>query len=88
MPLIKSKKKSAFKKNIKTEIKTWKPVKQAVAIAYSLGKETKKGYQIMKGKKLTKFDTPDKKHSKGVIDTLNKNKPKIKNEIAKKITKK
>jgi len=35
MPLIKSKSNSAFKKNIKTEVKEGKPVKQAVAIAYS-----------------------------------------------------
>ena len=35
MPLIKSKSKEAFKKNIKKEIAAGKPVKQAVAIAYS-----------------------------------------------------
>ena len=35
MPLIKSAKPAAFKKNIKTEVKAGKPVKQAVAIAYS-----------------------------------------------------
>ena len=35
MPLIKSTKKEAFKKNIETEVKAGKPVKQAVAIAYS-----------------------------------------------------
>ena len=35
MPLIKSKSPEAFKKNIKTEIKAGKPVKQAVAIAYA-----------------------------------------------------
>jgi hypothetical protein len=35
MPLIKSKSPEAFKKNIKAEIKAGKPVKQAVAIAYS-----------------------------------------------------
>jgi hypothetical protein len=35
MPLIKSKSKEAFKKNISTEVKAGKPVKQAVAIAYS-----------------------------------------------------
>ena len=35
MPLIKSKSKQAFKKNIATEVKAGKPVKQAVAIAYS-----------------------------------------------------
>jgi hypothetical protein len=35
MPLIHSKKPSAFKKNIKTEMAAGKPQKQAVAIAYS-----------------------------------------------------
>jgi len=36
MPLIKSKSQKAFKKNIATEVKVGKPVKQAVAIAYSV----------------------------------------------------
>jgi hypothetical protein len=35
MPLVKSKSPKAFQKNIKTEVKAGKPVKQAVAIAYS-----------------------------------------------------
>ena len=35
MPLEKSKSKAAFKHNIKAEVKAGKPVKQAVAIAYS-----------------------------------------------------
>lgn len=35
MPLKKSASKEAFKSNVKTEIKAGKPVKQAVAIAYS-----------------------------------------------------
>lgn len=35
MPLIKSTSKSAFRKNVKAEIAAGKPVKQAVAIAYS-----------------------------------------------------
>lgn len=35
MPLVKSAGKSAFKQNIKTEVAAGKPVKQAVAIAYS-----------------------------------------------------
>jgi hypothetical protein len=42
MPLIKSTKPEAFKKNIKTEIATGKPVKQAVAIAYSEKREAAK----------------------------------------------
>jgi len=35
MPLVKSSSKTAFRKNIKAEVKAGKPVKQAVAIAYS-----------------------------------------------------
>ena len=42
MPLIKSTKKEAFKKNIETEVKVGKPVKQAVAIAYSEKREAAK----------------------------------------------
>ena len=42
MPLIKSTKKEAFKKNIATEVKAGKPVKQAVAIAYSEKREAQK----------------------------------------------
>jgi hypothetical protein len=36
MPLIKSKSKKAFQKNVEAEIKAGKPPKQAVAIAYSV----------------------------------------------------
>jgi hypothetical protein len=36
MPLVKSSSKAAFRKNIKAEVKSGKPVKQAVAIAYSV----------------------------------------------------
>jgi hypothetical protein len=42
MPLIKSKSKEAFAKNIKAEIKAGKPQKQAVAIAYSVKRMAKK----------------------------------------------
>jgi len=42
MPLIKSTKKDAFKKNISTEVKAGKPIKQAVAIAYSEKREAEK----------------------------------------------
>jgi hypothetical protein len=42
MPLIKSKSKQAFAKNIKAEIKAGKPQKQAVAIAYSVKRMAKK----------------------------------------------
>jgi hypothetical protein len=44
MPLIKSSSKEAFRKNVKTEIQQGKkPVKQAVAIAYSVKRSAKKG---------------------------------------------
>jgi hypothetical protein len=42
MPLIKSKSEKAFKKNISTEVKSGRPVKQAVAIAYSVKRDAKK----------------------------------------------
>jgi len=42
MPLIKSKSPKAFKENIKTEVKAGRPVKQAVAIAYSEKREAEK----------------------------------------------
>jgi hypothetical protein len=42
MPLVKSKSKEAFKKNVKTEMAMGKPVKQAVAIAYSEKREAGK----------------------------------------------
>ena len=42
MPLNKSGTKAAFKQNIKTEVAAGKPVKQAVAIAYSVQRGGKK----------------------------------------------
>ena len=42
MPLIKSKSKEAFGKNIATEIRAGKPPKQAAAIAYSVQRSAKK----------------------------------------------
>jgi hypothetical protein len=36
MPLVKSKSPEAFRKNVKAEVQAGKPVKQAVAIAYSV----------------------------------------------------
>jgi len=42
MPLTKSTSKEAFKKNVKAEIKSGKPVKQAVAIAYAEKREAEK----------------------------------------------
>jgi hypothetical protein len=49
MPLTKSTSNKAFEKNIKTEVKAGKPVKQAVAIAYSVEREAAK--KPAKGKK-------------------------------------
>jgi hypothetical protein len=42
MPLKKSTSPKAFKENIKAEMKAGKPVKQAVAIAYSEKREAEK----------------------------------------------
>ena len=42
MPLIKSVKPAAFKKNVATEVKAGRPVKQAVAISYAVKKEATK----------------------------------------------
>lgn len=41
MPLSKSKSSKAFEENIKREIRVGKPVKQAVAIAYSVKRRIK-----------------------------------------------
>lgn len=43
MPLVKSKSKKAFAKNVKAEIKAGKPQKQDVAIAYSIKRKSNKG---------------------------------------------
>ena len=42
MPLEKGKSKKAFSHNVATEVKAGKPIKQAVAIAYSEKKSKKK----------------------------------------------
>ena len=42
MPLVKSPSPMAFRKNIKAEVKAGKPVKHAVAIAYSVKREAAK----------------------------------------------
>ena len=42
MPLVKSPSSMAFRKNIKAEVKAGKPVKQAVAIAYTVNREAAK----------------------------------------------
>ena len=49
MPLVKSKSPEAFRKNVKAELAANKPVKQAVAIAYSVKREAQKS--APKGKK-------------------------------------
>jgi hypothetical protein len=43
MPLVKSASKGAFRANLKAEIATKRPLKQAVAIAYSVQRKAKKG---------------------------------------------
>ena len=55
MPLVKSPSKAAFRKNVSAEVHSGKPVKQAVAIAYSVQRKAagKSGAKPMakKGKK-------------------------------------
>ena len=43
MPLKKSTSKEAFRKNVSAEVKSGKPVKQSVAIAYAVKREAAKG---------------------------------------------
>jgi hypothetical protein len=43
MPLKKSASKEAFRQNVKAEVKSGRPVKQSVAIAYSVKREASKG---------------------------------------------
>ena len=42
VPLVKSTSANAFRKNVKAEVQAGKPVKQAVAIAYSVKREAAK----------------------------------------------
>lgn len=42
MPLVKSASKEAFEKNLRTEIKSGRPQKQALAIAYSTQRKASK----------------------------------------------
>ena len=51
MPLVKSTSAKAFRKNIKAEVKAGKPVKQAVAIAYSEKRAAAKKGGMSKGGK-------------------------------------
>jgi len=46
MPLKQSASQKAFKTNIKAEVKAGKPVKQAVAIAYSIKRKNYKGKSV------------------------------------------
>jgi hypothetical protein len=48
MPLVKSASKDAFRKNVKAEVKSGKPVKQAVAIAYATKRAAAKPAKKMK----------------------------------------
>jgi hypothetical protein len=48
MPLVKSKSDKAFKQNIRAEVKSGKPVKQAVAIAYATKRAAAKPAKKMK----------------------------------------
>ena len=50
MPLVKSKSPKALSKNIATEVKAGRPVKQAVAISYAVKREAAKKSSKTKGK--------------------------------------
>ncbi len=41
MPLVKSKSKEAFSRNVSAEVKSGRPLKQALAIAYSVQRKAK-----------------------------------------------
>ena len=43
MPIKKSASKEAFRSNVKAEVKSGKPIKQSVAIAYAVKREATKG---------------------------------------------
>jgi hypothetical protein len=51
MPLVKSSSKKAFRENVKAEVEAGKPVKQAVAIAYSVKRKAAGKKSAPKGKK-------------------------------------
>jgi ribosomal protein S9 len=76
MPLIKSKSKQAFAKNIKAEIKAGKPQKQAVAIAYAVKRSVKKadGGDVAQDKKMIKkaFAMHDKQQHEDKKTNLSK----------------
>ena len=80
MPLIKRKSEKAFEKNISTEVKAGKPVKQAVAIAYDVQRRAKKATggevhdDVAQDKKLIKkaFKMHDKQSHEGKKTDLSK----------------
>jgi hypothetical protein len=49
MPLVKSKSEKAFRENVKAEVKSGKPIKQSIAIAYATKRAASKAPS--KGKK-------------------------------------
>ena len=50
MPLIKSPSKAAFRKNVAAEVKSGRPIKQSVAIAYSVKRAAAKPKAMPKKK--------------------------------------
>lgn len=61
MPLFTKGNKHAFKKNIATEVKAGKPVKQAVAIAFAVKKKAGGSDNFKKAKQLRAQAKPKKK---------------------------
>ena len=60
MPLIKGKSKAAFKQNVKTEAKT-KPIKQAVAIAFSVKRKSGDSFKQAKAARIAQSKPKKKK---------------------------
>jgi hypothetical protein len=50
MPLIQSSSKKAFSQNVKAEVKSKRPIKQAIAIAYSIKRKAEQKKGIKKSK--------------------------------------
>lgn len=62
MPLKKGKSKAAFKANVATEVNAGKPVKQAVAIAYSVKRKKSRSAKAMRDAKASQGITQGKRY--------------------------
>ena len=64
MPLIKSKSKKAFEKNVKAELAAGKPMKQSLAIAYSVKREAEGRKSSVKGRPTMRTTAVPRKRKK------------------------